>query len=165
MLVVGASSSSVSSVTVKLAASNQVMQISPSATSPTFTERAKTGEFNGYWARTVPPDTYQAQALAQLAKREGFDRVSTAVINNDYGVGFEKEFVKSYKELGGTIVNEDNPVRYHPNPSSLDSEVRATFANNPDAVLGVVYEETGSLLLRSAYEQRLSDEVKIPFTG
>ena len=162
--VVGASSSSVSEVTVDFAVRNQVMQISPSSTSPVFTERAKAGEFEGYWARTVPPDTYQAQALAQLAIDRGFDRIATAVINNSYGVGFEQEFVKAFKKLGGTIVNEENPIRYNPNPDSLDQEVDNLFANNPEAVLGVIYEKTGGLLLRSAYEKGLSDGVQILLT-
>ena len=162
--VVGASSSSVSEVTVDFAVRNQVMQISPSSTSPVFTERAKAGEFEGYWARTVPPDTYQAQALAQLAIDRGFDRVATVVINNSYGVGFEQEFVKAFKKLGGTVVNEENPIRYNPNPDSLDQEVDNLFANNPEAVLGVIYEKTGGLLLRSAYEKGLSDGVQILLT-
>ncbi|MFM7576928.1 MAG: hypothetical protein ACKO5Q_08330 [Microcystaceae cyanobacterium] len=42
------------------------MLISPGSTSPVFTDQAKKGDFQGYWARTAPPDTYQAQALAAL---------------------------------------------------------------------------------------------------
>lgn len=157
--VVGAWSSGVSSVAVEIAVKNEVMQISPGSTSPDFTDRAQRGEFDGYWARTVPPDTYQAQALAQLAYDKGFDRVSTIVIDNSYGIGFEQEFVQSFKQLGGTVVNENNPVRYDPNPSSLDSEVSAIFADEPEAVLGVFYGQTGTLFLRSAYEQGLSQNV------
>lgn len=85
--VVGSFASSVSTAAVSVAVPNKVMIISPGSTSPIFTERAKKGEFKGFWARTAPPDTYQAAALAQLAKKKGFKRVSTAVINNDYGVG------------------------------------------------------------------------------
>lgn len=157
--VVGAFASSVSGAAVDIAVRNEVMQISPGSTSPVFTERAQKGEFNGYWARTAPPDTYQAQALAKLARDKGFDRVSTVVINNDYGVGFEQQFVQAFKEMGGTIVNEDNPVRYDPKASTLDSEAAAAYSNNPDAVMGAVYAETGSLLLRSAYQQGLSEGV------
>lgn len=157
--VVGAFASSVSGATIDIAVRNEVMQISSGSTSPVFTERAKAGDFEGFWARTAPPDTYQAQALAKLASDRGFNRVSTVVINNDYGVGFEQEFVKSFKELGGTIVNEDNPVRYDPKATTFDSEAAAVFGNDPDAVLGVLYAETGSLLLRSAYQQGLSEGV------
>ena len=157
--VVGAFASSVSGATIDIAVRNEVMQISSGSTSPVFTERAEAGDFKGYWARTAPPDTYQAQALAKLASDRGFDRVSTVVINNDYGVGFEQEFVKSFKELGGTVVNEDDPVRYDPKATTFDSEAAAVFGNDPDAVLGVLYAETGSLLMRSAYQQGLSEGV------
>jgi len=157
--VIGAFASSVSGATIDIAVRNEVMQISPGSTSPVFTERATAGDFNGYWARTAPPDTYQAQALAQLASDRGFERVSTVVINNDYGVGFEQEFVKSFKELGGTVVNEDDPVRYDPKATTFDSEAAAAFGNDPDAVLGVLYAETGSLLMHAAYQQGLSEGV------
>jgi len=157
--VIGAFASSVSGATIDIAVRNEVMQISPGSTSPVFTERAAAGDFNGYWARTAPPDTYQAQALAKLASDRGFERVSTVVINNDYGVGFEQEFVKSFKEMGGTVVNEDDPVRYDPKATTFDSEASAAFGNDPDAVLGVLYAETGSLLMRAAYQQGLSEGV------
>lgn len=162
--VVGAFASSVSSAAVDVATRNQVMLISPGSTSPVFTQRAANGDFNGYWARTAPPDTYQAAALATLASEQGFSRVSTVVINNDYGVGFEKEFVKTFKSLGGEVVNEGSPVRYDPKATTFDSEAAAAFEGQPDAVLGVLYAETGSLLLKSAYEQGLSDGVTVMLT-
>ncbi|MFP4134390.1 MAG: ABC transporter substrate-binding protein [Halothece sp.] len=157
--VVGAWSSGISNVTVDLAVDNKVMQISPGSTSPALTQRSRSGEFKGYWARTVSPDTYQAQALAKLANSRGFDRVSTVAINNEYGKEFEKAFVQSFQALGGTVVNKNNPVRYDPNPSSLDSIMSNLFADDPDAILGVLYGETGQLLLRSAHQQGLSQGV------
>lgn len=162
--VVGSFASSVSSAAVPIAARNKVMLISPGSTSPVFTERAKRGEFKGYWARTAPPDTYQAQALAQLANEKGFKRVSTVVINNDYGVGFEKAFVQAFKKLGGTVVNEANPTRYDPKATTFETEAAAAFAGNPEAVVAVLYEETGSLLLKSAYQQGLTQGVQIMLT-
>jgi neutral amino acid transport system substrate-binding protein len=64
--VVGSFASSVSTAGIAIAAPNKVVMISPGSTSPVFTERAKKGEFNGFWYRTAPPDTYQASALANL---------------------------------------------------------------------------------------------------
>ncbi len=162
--VVGAFASSVSTAALDVAVRNQVMLISPGSTSPVFTQRAKQGEFNGYWSRTAPPDTYQAQALAALAKTRGFENVSTVVINNDYGVAFEQEFVKSFADLGGSILNEDKPVRYDPKATILDSEATSAFNGNPDAVAGVLYAETGSLLLQAAFKQGVSKDVTILLT-
>lgn len=162
--VVGAFASSVSGAAVDVAVRNKIPLVSPGSTSPVFTTRAEAGDFQGYWARTAPPDTYQAAALAQLAINEGLTNVATAVINNDYGVGFEQAFVSAFEERGGTVVNKDNPVRYDPKATTFESEASAAFGNKPDAVLGVLYAETGALLLRSAYEQGLTDGVQILLT-
>ncbi|PSF38433.1 amino acid ABC transporter substrate-binding protein [Aphanothece hegewaldii CCALA 016] len=162
--VVGSFASSVSSAAVDIAARDKVVLISPGSTSPVFTDRAKKGEFGGYWARTAPPDTYQAQALAALAHKKGFKNVATVVINNDYGVGFEKEFVKAFEKLGGNIVNKDKPVRYDPKAATFDSEATAAFSNKPDAVVAVLYSETGSLLIQSAYKQGLMKGVTLLLT-
>ena len=162
--VVGAFASSVSGAAVDIAVRNQVMLVSPGSTSPVFTSRAAQGEFNGYWARTAPPDTYQAQALAALAKKQNFNNVSTVVINNDYGVGFEKEFVSAFEKTGGKIATKGSPVRYDPKAPTLDTEAKAAFGNKPDAVAAVLYAETGSVLLKSAFEQGLSDGVTVLLT-
>ncbi len=162
--VVGSFASSVSSAAAPIAARNKVMLISPGSTSPVFTERAKKGEFQGFWARTAPPDTYQAQALAKLAYDKGERRVATVVINNDYGVGFEKEFVQAFKKLGGTVINEAKPTRYDPKATTFETEVQAAFSGKPDGVAAVAYAETGALLLKTAYEQGLSKDVQILLT-
>ncbi|QYX30073.1 ABC transporter substrate-binding protein [Sphaerospermopsis torques-reginae] len=162
--VVGSFASSVSTAAVSVAVPNKVMLISPGSTSPVFTEKAQKGDFQGFWARTAPPDTYQALALAQLAKKKGFKRVSTVVINNDYGVGFEKAFVQTFEKLGGTVVNKDKPVRYDPKAQTFDTEAAAAFAGKPDAVLAVMYAETGSLFLKAAYQQGVAKGVQIMLT-
>jgi neutral amino acid transport system substrate-binding protein len=162
--VVGSFASSVSTAAVSIATQNKVMLVSPGSTSPVFTEKAKKGDFKGFWARTAPPDVYQALALAQLANKKGFKRVSTVVINNDYGVGFEKAFVQAFEKLGGTVVNKNNPVRYDPKATTFETEAAAGFAGKPNAVLVVAYEETASLLLKSAYQQGLTQGAQIMLT-
>lgn len=162
--VVGSFASSVSTAAVSVAVPNKVMLVSPGSTSPVFTEKAKKGDFKGFWARTAPPDTYQALALAQLANKKGFKRVSTVVINNDYGVGFEKAFVQTFEKLGGTVINKNNPVRYDAKAQTFDTEAAAAFAGKPDAVIAVLYAETGSLLLKTAYQQGLMKGVQVLLT-
>ncbi|AFY93738.1 ABC transporter substrate-binding protein [Chamaesiphon minutus] len=159
--VVGAFGSGISTAAANVAVQKKVMIVSPGSTSPVFTERAKKGEYQGYWARTAPPDTYQAQAMAQLAIKRGFKRVATIAINNDYGVGFEQQFVTSFKKLGGTVTNEAKPTRYDAKGTTFDSEVKAAFEGKPQAVAALVYPDTGSILLKAAYEQGLSKNVTI----
>lgn len=162
--VVGSFGSSVSAAALPIAIRNKVVLISPGSTSPIFTERGKKGEFQGYWARTAPPDTYQAQALAKLAAERGIKRAATIVINNDYGRGFEKEFVQAFKKLGGTVTNEAKPVRYDPSATTFETEVQAAFSGKPEAVVAVAYAETGALVLKAAYQQGLSKGVQILLT-
>ena len=160
--VVGAFASSVSGAAVDVAVRNKVMMVSPGSTSPVFTERAQNDEFSGYWARTAPPDTYQSKALAALAQKQGFKNVATVAINNDYGVGFEQQFVEAFKKSGGNIVGK--PVRHDPKAATLDSEAKQAFSGKPDAVAAVLYAETGSVLLKSAFEQGLTDGVTVLLT-
>ena len=162
--VVGAFASSVSGAAVDVAVRNNVMMISPGSTSPVFTERAQNDEFNGFWARTAPPDTYQSQALAALAQKQGFSNVSTVAINNDYGIGFEKQFIDAFKNQGGNIVGQ--PVHYDPKATTLDTEAKNAFDTKPkpDAVASVLYAETGSVLLKSAFENGYLDGVTVLLT-
>jgi neutral amino acid transport system substrate-binding protein len=157
--IVGSFASSVSMAAGNVASRNKVMMISPGSTSPDFTKKAK--EFNGYWARTAPSDAFQAPALAKVAYDRGFRKVATIVINNDYGIGFEKEFIKAFKGLGGTIVNEAKPTRYDPKATTLKTEAAEVFGSKPDAVAAVMYLESGSLLLKSAYEQGVSQNIPV----
>jgi branched-chain amino acid transport system substrate-binding protein/neutral amino acid transport system substrate-binding protein len=150
--VVGAASSAVSSAAIDIAVRNQLVQISPASTSPLFTERARKGEFQGFWFRTAPPDTFQGQALARLAKTRGYQSISILAINNDYGNGLVDSFIPAFKALGGKVTN---PTRYPPDASTFTSEVGAAFQGNPDAVLLIAYPETGSLILKAAYQQGL----------
>jgi neutral amino acid transport system substrate-binding protein len=159
--VVGSFASSVSSAALTVATRNQIMLISPGSTNPKFTERAAKDEFKGFWARTAPSDTYQAPALAKLAIDKGFKKVAMLSINNDYGVGFEKEFIKAFKALGGTITNEAKPTRYDPKATTFRTEVAEVFKDKPDAVAAIMYGETGSLVMKTAFEQGLSKG--IPF--
>ncbi len=162
--VVGSFASSVSTAAASVAVKNKVMLISPGSTSPVFTEKAKEGKYKGYWSRTAPSDVHQAPALAKLAFDKGFKTVATIAINNDYGVGFEKEFVAAFKKLGGTVTNESKPVRYDPKASSVASEVRAAFAGKPQAIAAIVYpDESGPLIIKEAYTQGLSKGVQLLF--
>jgi len=79
-------------------------------------------------------------------------------------VGFEKAFVQTFEKLGGTVVNKDKPVRYDPKAQTFDTEASAAFAGKPDAVLAVLYAETGSLFLKAAYQQGVTKGVQILLT-
>ncbi len=162
--VVGSFASSVSTAALAIAVPNKVVMISPGSTSPVFTQRAEKGEFQGYWYRTAPPDTYQARALAKLAYDKGAKKVATLVINNDYGVGFEKVFVKAFEDLGGTITNKNKPTRYDPKATTFEAEAKGAFSSKPDAVAAILYPDSGGAVIKAAFEQGLTKGVQILLT-
>jgi branched-chain amino acid transport system substrate-binding protein/neutral amino acid transport system substrate-binding protein len=53
------------------------------------------------------------------------------------------------------VVNQANPTYYPPQSATFDSEVSAAFRGNPNAVVLVAYPETGSIIVRTAYQQGL----------
>jgi neutral amino acid transport system substrate-binding protein len=162
--IIGDFASSVSNAVLNITVREQVVMISPGSTSPLFTERAQRGETQGLWARTVPSDVNQAAVLAQFAKSQGYQRVATVVIDNDYGVGLEQAFIKAFEALGGTVINRDDPARYNPYAEDFAAIAQSVFGDRPDAVLAVVYDYSGSRLLRTAYENQLVGDTQILLT-
>jgi neutral amino acid transport system substrate-binding protein len=162
--VIGALSSSVSMAAVDIAVEQQIPLVSPGSASPLFTDRARQGDFDGYWARTVPSATYQAAALAQLAIDQGYERMATVVMDTEEGVAIEQAVIAAFERLGGTVVNGETPARFNPNAITVAPEVFTAFGDNPEAVLAVLYAETGSRLLRLAHQRGLLTDVQLLLT-
>lgn len=153
--VVGAAASAVSSVAIDIAVRNQIVQISPASTSPQFTERSQGGEFQGFWFRTAPSDALQGPALAQVAWSRGIRSVAVVAINNDYGNGWASSFIPAFQSLGGAVTNGGAAIFYPPDGASFEAEVTKAFEAQPDGLVLVAYPETGSLVLKAAYEKGL----------
>lgn len=153
--VVGAAASAVSAVAVDVAVRNQVVEISPASTSPRFTERSKAGEFKGFWFRTAPSDALQGPALAKVAWSRGIRSVAVVAINNDYGNGWAESFIPAFQALGGTVTNGATAIFYPPDSASFEAEVTKAFGDNPEGLVLIAYPETGSLVLKAAYEKGL----------
>ncbi|PTD93726.1 amino acid ABC transporter substrate-binding protein [archaeon SCG-AAA382B04] len=150
---VGAAGSGVSKSIVETSINNEVVQISPSNTSPYFT----TLEDNGYYWRTCASDELQAAAMAKYAKKEkGYETASTLYINNSYGQGFSDQFTKWFQDnLGGEVINT---VGYSGDASSYSSEVGTIAEGDPDLVVLVGYPEEGSIILSEAYQNGMLEE-------
>jgi neutral amino acid transport system substrate-binding protein len=89
--------------------------------------------------------------MARLVIKEGYATTSTLVLNNPYGVGFEEYFTEAYEALGGTVLET---VRYDPAGTIFDSEVEKACQPEPDFVMLCSYPQTGSVILKAAYEKR-----------
>lgn len=148
--VIGAAGSGPSLAIIDTAITNKIVQISPSNTGPDFTTYAD----DGFYWRTVPSDALQGKAMTKLANESGYVNVSTIVINNAYGVGFEGVFKEEFEKLGGTVINQ---VKYDATGATFDSEVDKVSANDPDAIILVGYPDTGSIIIKSAYQKGVMD--------
>jgi len=98
----------------------------------------------------MPSDALQGAAIAKLAAQRGYKTASTIMVNNPYGQGFLDVFSKAFAAEGGKILES---VMYNPSQTVFDSEVEKVAAPKPEFVLLVGYPETGSLILRSAYQR------------
>ncbi|VVB70844.1 Chemotactic signal transduction system substrate-binding protein BasB [uncultured archaeon] len=144
--IVGATGSGPSMSIIDIATKSGVLQISSSNTGIEFTNYND----SDLYFRTCPSDALQGAAMAELAKKMGYKTASTIVINNPYGVGFEDVFVKAFEADGSRVLDK---VRYDPSQTVFDSEVQKVVSSKPDFVMMVSYPETGSLILKTAYEK------------
>ncbi len=151
--IIGAAGSSISLSFIEITTGNNVVQISPSNTAPDFT----TYEDNDFYFRTCPSDALQGKAMALLAMEENYTTASTLVLNNAYGVGFETVFVEEFEKMGGQVIDR---VKYDPQASTFNSEIEVAAQGNPDVIILISYPETGSLILKSAYEKGAMDNTE-----
>ncbi|KAF5422707.1 MAG: branched-chain amino acid transport system substrate-binding protein [Candidatus Methanocomedens sp.] len=151
--IIGAAGSGISMAIIDITTGNNVVQISPSNTAPDFT----TYEDNDFYFRTCPSDALQGKAMAILAVDEGYTTASTLVLNNAYGVGFETVFVEEFENMGGEILDR---VKYDPQASMFNSEVEQAVKNEPEVIILISYPETGSLILKAAYEKGAMDNTE-----
>jgi neutral amino acid transport system substrate-binding protein len=144
--IVGATGSGQSMSVIDITTGSGVLQISSSNTGTDFTNY----DDGDLYFRTAPSDALQGSAMAKLAQERGYKTTSTIVINNPYGVGFEDVFVKAFEAHGGKVLEK---VRYDPSQTVFDSEVQRVAEGKPEFIMMVSYPETGSLILRTAYEK------------
>lgn len=151
--IIGAAGSSISLSFIDITTSNNVVQISPSNTAPDFT----TYKDNDFYFRTCPSDALQGKAMAILAVDEGYTTASTLILNNAYGVGFETVFVEEFENMGGKILDR---VKYDPQATMFNSEIEQAVKNEPEVIILISYPETGSLILKAAYEKGAMDNIE-----
>ncbi|HPT18760.1 MAG TPA: ABC transporter substrate-binding protein [Methanothrix sp.] len=144
--IIGATGSGPSMSVIDITTRNGVLQISSSNTGTEFSSYKD----NDLYFRTASSDSLQGAAMAKLAGELGYKKASTIVINNPYGVGFEDVFVKAFEAEGGQVLEK---VKYDPSQTVFDSEVQKLADSGADFIMMVSYPETGSLILKTAYEK------------
>lgn len=111
--IVGADCSGVTTAILQNAAMpNGVLMISPSATSPAFSDM----EDDDLFFRTAPSDARQGQVLADILEDKGVKEIAITYTNNDYGKGLSESIQSNFEKRGGkvtiTAAHEDGKGDY-----------------------------------------------------
>ena len=122
----------------KITGSN-IVQCGGSTTGVVFS----TYEDNGYYFRTTPPDSLQAEVLADMMTDDGTTTAAIAAIGNDYGSGFADELEGALQARG---VDVPAKVVYDENATSFDAEISELVDSGADAITIISYGEGGTLL-------------------
>ena len=148
--VMGAACSSTSLAILDTAIAAEVVMISPSNTSPQFTKIDK----KGFYARTAPSDLLQGDVLASLLVEDGVQTVSIISRADSYGRGLAEATAAAFEAAGGTV----KTIVYHATDATeFSSEVTAVGKGGAEAIVGILFPETGCGVLQPAFEQGLLD--------
>ena len=148
--VMGAACSGTSLAILDTAIAAEVVMVSPSNTSPQFTKMDK----KGFYARTAPSDLLQGDVLASLLVEDGIGSVSIISRADSYGRGLAEATAAAFEDAGGTV----KTIVYHATDASdFSAEVTALGKGAADAIVGILFPETGCGVLQPAFEQGLLD--------
>ncbi|CAD7094167.1 unnamed protein product [Hermetia illucens] len=105
--VIGASFSTVSIMVANILRLFKIPQISYASTSTELSDKSR---FE-YFSRVVPPDNFQAQAMAEIVRALNWLYVSTVAVEGDYGEKGIASFVKIAGKLGICIAISEKVSR------------------------------------------------------
>lgn len=145
----------------------EVPIVSPASTSIDIPIQARNWKYAGlYWARTIPSDAEEAQALADLAIARSITSIAIVAIDDDYGRAFARTFTSAFQNQGGTIAPGNDPMfidgRSSPTP---DDPAIAEQVGEAEAVLVIAYPDSGGQWLRDAFAQDLLGDRQLLLTS
>lgn len=153
---VGALSSGVTlPVAESVSIPNEVVQITPSSTTPQLTGL----EDDDYVFRTVPSDALQGVIIGQLALDLGYEELSVVYVNNDYGKGLADAAGDWFEERGGEVLTK---VPYEKGKASYRGELQEATTQNPEVLVLIGYPENGANILRQAISGGYINEFIFP---
>lgn len=143
VLILGGDTSGSTLAMAPVAAQAHVPLLSPTATSPRVTQ-----EGGPYVFRVCFVDSFQATALAGLARQEGFQQVAMLVdMKSDYSLGLSTEFEKRFVALGGNLVGR---ATYASGDTDFRAQLTRLKGLHPDALfIPGYYTEAASIALQA----------------
>jgi branched-chain amino acid transport system substrate-binding protein len=118
-----------------------VVMVSPSASSPDLSG------VNPYVFRICPTDLSHGAQLARFARQKvGAQRVGVIYVDDDYGRGLRLSFAAEFRNLGGTVVEEDPSLSSTPSLEPYLARLRQ--AGGVDLLMLATERAGGELALR-----------------
>jgi len=149
--VMGAACSGTSIAILDTAIAAKVVMVSPSNTSPQFT----TMDNKGFYARTAPSDLLQGQVLSALLIEDGVKTISIISRADSYGRGLAEATASAFEATEGNVVT--NIVYHATDATEFSAEVTLLGKGSVDAIVGILFPETGCGVLQPAFETGLLD--------
>lgn len=157
-VIIGSYASSLTNSILDKAVEAGVVVITPASTAAGVS-RARDND--GYFFRIPPSDDRQAKVLSNVVWADGVKKVNIITLNNLYGVGFGDSFREHFEAAGGTVGAH---LKYAETAATYTSEVQQAGQGDPDAIIVASYVDDGALIMREAYSQGLTDDVKFFFS-
>ncbi|RQU90594.1 branched-chain amino acid ABC transporter substrate-binding protein [Burkholderia cepacia] len=149
--VVGHQASGTSIPASKIYSDAGIVQITPSATNPAYTQQGFKTTF-----RVVATDAQQGPALASFAHSKGIKTVAVVDDSTAFGQGLANEFEKKAKVLGLKVLSHDAT-----NDKAIDFRAILTKikGENPDAIMYGGMDATGGPLAKQAKQLGLRAKI------
>lgn len=143
-IVLGSYGSGVSIAAGEIFKEKMIPAIAASATNPQVTLG------NDYYFRVCFLDPFQGTVMATYAYESGARKAAVITqLGDDYSSGLGNFFLKAYKELGGTIVSEQ---QFQTNQTDFKAILTNIKATNPDIIFAPSSIATAPLLIKQARE-------------
>ncbi|XP_076448253.1 metabotropic glutamate receptor 8-like [Babylonia areolata] len=156
--VIGAASSTVSIMVANILRLFKIPQISYASTSSDLSDK---GRFE-YFSRVVPPDTYQAQAMVDIAKRLQWNYVNTIAEAGTYG----EKGIEAFKEAAkksGVCLAESKIIPRNAEDSHYESIIQALLDRGNPAKVGVMFanEDNCRRLVKALVRLNRTQDLKL----
>ncbi|HVP67191.1 MAG TPA: ABC transporter substrate-binding protein [Anaeromyxobacteraceae bacterium] len=148
-VLLGEVASSRSLAMAPIADSNKVPMITPSSTNPRVTKEKD--QVRPFVFRVCFIDPFQGTVMAKFA-RDDLKVTRVAIlrdVGNDYSMGLADYFLAKFKELGGTIVDDQS---YKAGDQDFKAQLTAIKGKNPEAIYVPGYYTDVALIARQARE-------------
>ena len=142
--IIGSITSSVVLAISPIANEEEVVVLSPAATSPKISEAGK------FIFRNWPSDDYEGKFFASYVHDNlGIRKVSILAVNNDYGEGLEEVFRNEFQRLNGSVSASE---RFDQKERDFRTQIIKIKESEPEGLYVIGYPEEFVMILKQIKE-------------